>query len=278
MSDIKKMYNPDDVMEIIKNQLVELMQEDYEYYKNYNFKLANEQYYIDPEERKEPGLIFIVIKFLPADINYNQNVVPFTITAVSEHNGLEVCQKLLLEYAQTYNLIDDITEKDVTYNQTYTTPQVMSNFSEVYYGYRNTFFMSGTFLLSYNTNPSKLYYVLSETEKYPVNNITFSEDFVVQTDTQPFFNTNNFVKSIGKYGTHTINFAMYLINDSEEGNLCNKILEIIKGEKTNGVNETFKFEIVYNSGISYQKDFKLVSFSKSQNVGELPVISCTFTI
>lgn len=275
MSETKKMYNTEDVMNIIREQLVELMQEDYEYYKNYNIKLANEQYYVDPEERKEPGNIYIVIKFLPADINFNQNMVPFTITAVSEYNGLEVCQKLLLEYAQTYNLVDDFTENGITYNQTYTTPQVMSNFSNVYFGYRNTFFMSGTFLLSYNSNPSKLYYMFNGKE-YLVNNITFTEDYMAQLDTQPFFNTNNFATSIGKYGSHTINFTMYLTND--ESGLCNKILDIINNVTVNGVNETFTFKIDYKNGKECVKNFKLIGYSRTQNVGELPVISCSFTI
>lgn len=276
MSDIKKLYNTEDVMGIIKDQLVELMQEDYDYYRNYNIKLANEQYYIDPEERKELGNIYIVVKFLPADINYNQNVVPFTITAVSEHNGLEVCQRLLLEYAQTYNLVDDFTENGITYNQTYTTPQVMSNFSEFYYGYRNTFFMSGAFLLSYNSNPSKIYFIEGN-EEMIVNVITFSEDYMAQLDTQPFFNTNNFTTSIGKFASHTINFTTYLTDDGKNG-LCNKILDIINDVKVNGVNETFTFKIDYKNGRTCTKNFKLINYSRSQNVGELPVISCSFTV
>lgn len=273
MSNINKMYSPEDIMNIIKQQFVELMQEDYEYYKKYNIKLANEQYYIDPEDRKEPGNIYIVVKFLPADINYKQNIVPFSITAVSEHNGLEVCQKLLLEYAQTYNLIDDFTENGITYNQTYTTPQVTSNFTEVYFGYRNTFFMSGTFLLSYSINPSKIYYIDENNNEILVEAITFSEDFSVQTDTQPFFNTNNFTTSIGKYGTHTINFSTYLTDDV----LCNKVLDIVNGLITNGVDNSFVFKIKYKNDKFVERTYKLISYRRSQDVGQLPIITCSFT-
>lgn len=273
MSNINKMYSPEDIMNIIKQQFVELMQEDYEYYKKYNIKLANEQYYIDPEDRKEPGNIYIVVKFLPADINYKQNIVPFSITAVSEHNGLEVCQKLLLEYAQTYNLIDDFTENGITYNQTYTTPQVTSNFTEVYFGYRNTFFMSGTFLLSYSINPSKIYYIDENNNEILVEAITFSEDFSVQTDTQPFFNTNNFTTSIGKYGTHTINFSTYLTDDV----LCNKVLDIVNGLITNGVDNSFVFKIKYKNERFVERTYKLISYIRAQDVGQLPIITCSFT-
>lgn len=274
MNNINKMYKPEDIMNIIKEQLLELMQEDYEYYKNYNIKLANEQYYVDPEDRKEPGNIYIVVKFLPADINYKQNIVPFSITAVSEHNGLEVCQRLLLEYAQTYNLVNDFTENGITYNQTYTTPQVMSNFTEVYFGYRNTLFMSGTFLLSYSINPSKIYYIDENGEEILVEAITFSEDFSVQTDTQPFFNTNNFTTSIGKYGTHTINFSTYLTNDK----MCNKILDIVNGDIENGVNNSFIFKIKYdNKRENKTKTYKLINYRRTQDVGQLPIVTCSFT-
>lgn len=288
MNNINKLYSPQDIMNILQQQFVELMQEDYEFYRRYKIKLANEQYYVDPEDRKEPGNIYIVVKFLPADINYKQNIVPFSITAVSEHDGLEVCQKLLLEYAQTYNLVDDFTENGITYNQTYTTPQVTSNFSEIYFGYRNTFFMSGTFLLSYSINPSKFYYVAENGEEILVEAITFSEDFSIQTDTQPFFNTNNFTTSIGKYGTHTINFSTYLTDDGEieiiengekikKPLLCNKILDIVNGIIDNGVDNSFTFKLEYKNGRFVERTYKLINYRRSQDVGQLPIITCSFT-
>lgn len=286
-NDYSKMYNIDDIMEIIKSQMVEVMQNDYEYYRNYNIKLANEQYYVSPEDRKEPNIIYIVVKFLPADIMFNQNVIPITITAVSEYNKIEVCQRLLLEYAQTYNLINDIWNGEINYNQTYTTPQVMSNFSEVYYGYRNTLFMSGTFLLSYNSNPSKLYYIKEIEEngvfvekESLIDVINFSESFGIQMDSQPFFGTNNRTRSIGKFGTHTISFTVFLVNDE----ICKDVLKIVltdfndKNIITNDdINKTYKFKISYHYGQECIKNFKLVSFDKTNNAGEMPIASMTFS-
>ena len=286
-NDYSKMYNIDDIMELIKSQMVEVMQNDYEYYRNYNIKLANEQYYINPEDRKEPNTIYIVVKFLPADITFNQNVIPITITAVSEYNKIEVCQRLLLEYAQTYNLINDVWNGKINYNQTYTTPQVMSNFSEVYYGYRNIFYMSGTFLLSYNSNPSKLYYIKKIEEngvfvekESLIDVINFSESFTIQPDTQPFFGTNNRTRTVGKFATHTISFTMFLVDDV----LCNDILSIVLVdldddiEKENpDINSDFKFKISYQNDKKCIKKFKLVSFDKTNNAGEMPIASVTFT-
>jgi hypothetical protein len=279
-TEISKLYNIDDIMDLIYQQMLEIMRSDYNYYKNYNIKIANEQYYVSPEDRKEPNIIYIVVKFLPADVMFNQNIVPITITAVSEYNNLEACQRLLLEYAQTYNLQNDVWNGRINYDQTYTTPQVMSNFSEVYYGYRNTLFMSGTFLLSYNSNPSKLYYVDDEEGEILIDTINFTESFGIQIDSQPFFGTNNRTRSVGKFGTHTISFTMFLVDDV----LCNKILDIVlidfndKDINVNeDVNKTYKFKISYHYGQECIKNFKLVSFDKTNNAGEMPIISVTFT-
>lgn len=287
-NEYSKMYNINDIMNLIEKQMLEIMQEDYEYYKKYNIRLSNEQYYINPEDRKEPNTIYIVVKFLPADITFNQNVVPVTITAVSEYNKIEACQRLLLEYAQTYNLANDVWEGKINYDQTYTTPQVMSNFSEVYYGYRNTLFMSGTFLLSYNSNPSKLYYLKEKIindvtiiEEQLIDAINFSESFNIQMDSQPFFGTNNRTRSIGKFGTHTINFTMFLVDDD----ICNDILKIVLTDfndkdviSNEDINKTYTFKIVYRKeGQSCTKKFKLVSFDKTNNAGEMPIVSVTFT-
>lgn len=274
MNNENSLYDIKTIMDLIEEQFIQIMRNDYEFYKDYDIKLANEQYYVKPEDRKTPNKIYIVVKFLPGDINYNQNIIPITITAVSEYNKLNVCQKLLLEYAQVFNLVSDVSDNNINYNQTYTTPQTISNFSEVYFGYRDVFLMSGTFLLSYNTNSSSLTYVYTENEKEieeQVDAITFNDDLTVSLDTQPFFNTHNFTQSVGKYMTYTIHFGMYLVKN----NLCNKILQIIAGEED--IDYTFKFKIDYKDGFSYTKNFKLAGYSRSQDIGAMPVISCTFT-
>lgn len=275
MSNNQKMYSIDTIMEILEQQFMEIMRDDYEFYKDYDIELANEQKYVKSEDRKTPNKIYIVVRFLPAEINHNQNVIPFTITAVSEYNKIKACQKLLLEYAQTFNLKDDSTDDGIVYNQTYTTPQVMSNFSEVYYGYRDTLFMSGSFLLSYNINPSSFSYIYvnekgDETED-EIETITFAESVDFQLDTQPFYGSNNFTKSETKLVTRTINFSLYLVNDD----LCNKILDIVNGLEDPGYE--FMFKIEYKNGRSLIKPFKIANYSRNQDIGAMPIINVTFT-
>lgn len=270
-----KIYDNNDIMEIIRVQMISIMQNDYEYYKNYNIKLANEQYYVSPEDRDEPNTIYIVVKFLPAEITHNQNIIPITINAISEYNKIEACQRLLLEYAQYFNLKSDKGSKDFVYNQTYTTPQVMSNFSEVYYGFRNTFYMSGSFLLSYNSNPAEIYYIyedeLGDIQECMIDTITYVETVGFQLDSQPFFGTNNFSKSETRVATRTINFSVYLVDDP----LCNKVLDIFSEQADIGTD--FVFKIDFKNGRKLEKKFKLVNYSRNQDVGAMPIANLTFT-
>jgi len=146
----------DYVVDLIDEQFKAVMSTDVDFYSNFNFKIANEQYYV-PDEDREPNKIFIVIKFLPAEVDYGQDVIPLTIQAVSESNGLAAVQRLLLEYAQIFNL-NTLMRDGKTIYQSYTTPNVISNFDVVYDGFRSVFVMSGTVLISSNINRITLKY------------------------------------------------------------------------------------------------------------------------
>ena len=121
----------------------------------------------------------------------------------------------------------------------------------------------------------KVLYVSGEENE--VQCITLGVNFDIQLDSQPFFSTNNFTKSVGMYGTFTINFATYLTNT----NLINKALAVALkdlSKQPEGVNTNFNFDIVFKNGFKINNvNFKLVNFSIQQNLGEMPVASLTFT-
>lgn len=144
------------IIDLIKEQFDAVFSTDPEFYSKYNFEIVNEQYFV-PDEEREPNRIFIVIKFSAAEINYGQNIMPLTIQAVSECNGLLAVQRLLLEYAQFFNL-NTLIREDKTIYQNYTTPNVISNFDVVYEGFRSVLIMSGVILLSRNINRITLKY------------------------------------------------------------------------------------------------------------------------
>lgn len=154
------------VMGIIEDQFEQVMQTDQNYYKNYKFEISNEQFWVSEDDR-EANTIYIIIRFSPADIDYGQLIMPFTIQAISEENGLSAAQRLLLEYAQYFNLTikkDDINNKIIY--QSYTTPTVSSNYEIVYDGFRSIFMMSGSILLSKNINRTTLKYYNGDYAKF----------------------------------------------------------------------------------------------------------------
>lgn len=144
------------VVDIIKEQMDAVRMTDPDFYSNYNFDIENEQYFV-PDEEREPNRIYIVIKFSPAQIDYGQDIMPFTIQAVSEQNGLIAAQRLLFDYAQTFNLRTLLKDGKTIY-QNYTSPNVISNFEVIYDGFRSVLIMSGTILISSNINRITLKY------------------------------------------------------------------------------------------------------------------------
>lgn len=137
-----------EVINIIRNSLLEIMDNDYYYYKDYNVILAKEQEFIKLKQAK-PNSIYIVIKFGSASINFSQTVLPITLTAMSEQNKLDVCQKLLSDFVNKYNLE---TNEDSTIRQIYELPVVTSNFNKVFEGFRSILFVNGYFVISKNAN------------------------------------------------------------------------------------------------------------------------------
>lgn len=157
-----------EVVNIVKNALLEIMDEDYYYYKDYNVILAKEQEFIKLKQAK-PNAIYIVIKFGSASINFSQTVLPITLTAMSEQNKLDVCQKLLSDFVNKYNLE---TNEDSTIRQIYELPVVTSNFNKVFDGFRSILFVNGFFVISKNAN----FYEL-ESAKNDIN-YTYNEEYI----------------------------------------------------------------------------------------------------
>lgn len=145
------------ILNMIKTQLLELMDEEYNLYKDYNVIIAKEQ---DFDKHAKNGLkpktIYIVIKFGGASINYGQTVLPVTFTVLSEQNKCEIAQTLLTDYVNKYNLESN---QDLTIKQVYESPSVSSNFNIVYEGYRSILNVTAFFVISENANFFEYYYL-----------------------------------------------------------------------------------------------------------------------
>jgi len=286
----------DKMMEIIKKQFIIVMADDVDFYSHYNIILSNEQQYIKNEDR-DPKNIYIVAKFVPGSLNYGQVLYPVTFNALGEGNKLEVAQRLLLDYAQRFNLgkeeewYETWTDEDnqshtdhYIAKQVYTQPQVMSNFNTFTNEFRTLFYMTGAFLIGKNSLPitSVMYYTSDDVseEGIKIDFLSTSWDFSIQLDSQAFYGTDSRTKSKSKIGTLCFNLTVYAMSTP----LYNKIRAMAFHDKSNttaapkGIKEVFYFEITFADGFTTPRlEFHLSQATSPQTIGEFPVVNLTFT-
>lgn len=257
----------EEVIELLRKQFYLLMKKDEEL-QDLTLSLSTEQQFTKIKD-KSKDTIYIVVKFLEGTLNYNEKLLPFTITAISERNKFELCQKLLTTYAETYNLT---TNEDQTITQTYANPVITSNFVEIYEGYHNIIQMSGMMMITRNANSFQLSFKNESGEYEDVDTITNTFSFDNTLDTQPFFNSNNITQSKAKFGTITINATLYL-TDTE---LVNKVVKIAFKQLSNDTK--FSLKLKHKNGLELIEDFRLVNYTSEKAIGQLQVCSITFTI
>jgi hypothetical protein len=271
------MIDETQILNLIGVQIQTIIDNNQTDYEGYKFSITNEIMYVKDKQRLEalknnPKQIFIVIKFLPATINYGQVLMPVLINAIGEKNKLEKCYHLLMEYAETYNLEFNV---DKTIKQYYQSPTVLSNFNEIGDGFRSLISLSGTFQISENSNDFDLYfkYTVDEQEvSYLVPAISLNGSFDIQLESQAFYDVSERTTSTGKVGTFVINCTCYL-DDTELVNECLKI-----ATKQSSVNTTFNFDLVFKNGLSLEDEtFKMANFTFEKSIGNLPVCTITFT-
>lgn len=257
-----------ELINFLTQEIGMLVNSNKDFYGNTNFIVANEQAYINNLEKKE-NTIYIVVKFLQATMPYGQIVLPFNITAVSEENNIEKCQRLLFDFSQEYNLKNDSTGQ---IKQFYTTPVVLNNFNVVGKGFRSVLMINATFLISKNIlNIDKIQYKKDDGTYEDLEIINFNLNYENQIDTQAFSENGSKCISVGMIGVLSFNISLYF-NDNE---LTNKILDIMF--KNGQVNQTFTFRLTFKNGYDTGDiEYKLVNSPIVFNLGELPMASFTF--
>lgn len=317
------------------------------YYKGKEIKISSEQQFVKEKERN-PGKIYIVVKVGSTSLDFDQAILPITIVAISEKNSLEVCRNLLLDFVEKYNL--QWTKQDGI-REFWDTPAPISNFDEVYDGFRSTFYLTGSILISEGANFGELFYlsgydaklmdknnelksikltiknrlpfdkkyfethifgqkitynkeeetwywengefetqefvdfgdVLLEDGDYIIINkkwedthpISFVTGANINLDSQVFYNTKNFTKSIGMFGTSLLTLSTYLFDND----FCNKCLAVYLkdlNKEPDGVNTNFYLKVKFTNNIESEQIWKLVSFTLSTSVDEIPMVSMSF--
>lgn len=159
--------NYDEIKNMIKNNLIETMEDNYNFYQEYNVEVEVEQQFIK-KGKINPNTIYIVIRFGKAAVSFGQTVVPITMTAISEENKLNVCQRLFMDFSHKYNLKRN---DDSTIQQIYESPEVSTNFNYVFAGIRSTFVISGLLIISKNANFFTYYYLKDGALQTKIQNI-----------------------------------------------------------------------------------------------------------
>lgn len=234
-------------------------------YKDFSLVFSKEQAFISDKDVGK-NKIYIVVKFLSATMNYAQTIQPIVIEALSESNSIEVCDKLLFEYAEKNHLqMND----EKTVRLLYTKPSIVSNFNEVFDGFRSLFYLTGTLLISENSNMVEIFD--RDTQKV-VETLQSGCDCQIQLDTQVTYASNNFTKSKSRVGTRILSITAYLTDLEYQ----EKALKIFTEELP--VDTAFNFDVKFKNGLELKnKSWKLNSFGITQNIAEFPVIALLFT-
>lgn len=284
----------DKVMSILEKEFQYILDNDTVTYKGYNVVLTNEQQYVKKADRK-PKTIFIIVKFLNGSQDYGQQRQPYALNAVTEHNSLEVCQKLLMDFSEENNLrhnFEFIDESSESYSvkQTVSTVSSLSNFNEIFDGFRSVFYVSGTFLIGVNSNPvTKLEIAFNDGYEdilEEVEFLSFQYSFDTQPDSQPFYDTNNFNRTVNKIATLSVGFTMYAVNTK----FYNYVTDLVfddkwinpddesETERTLNIDKTFQLKIYFKNNPNKPKavNMKLVSVSDVQELRDFPANSFTF--
>lgn len=143
------------ILNTISNQLANIVLDNQEYYDGLEIEIEEEQMFVGEKEYNSPNTVYVIVSFLPAKIDYEQTAIPITIRVVCEQNSFERTRNLFNDYAYKYNLY---WNEDKTMQQVYELPSVLSNFNEVYEGFRTTLTMPGAILLAENGNDCTVQY------------------------------------------------------------------------------------------------------------------------
>ena len=278
------------LMSIISEQFQTIISEESDFYSGFKIIISNEQQFIKKKDQ-DINNIYIVVKFLSGNLNYGQKLTPVNFTVLGQGNKIDIVQKLLLDYAQTFNLGEEITIEPTVEDsnrylikQIYDQPQVSMNFNETFDNFRSLFMMTGAFLVGANSLPiTKIEYFdsASSTQGTEIKIISANTSFNIQLDSQAFYGTDSITTSKSKIGTLTINIVTYF----NEDDFCKKIRSIAfrikkngKLEVPNGIKEKFYFSITFSDGETVEKmEFSLASFQTMQSIGEFPLLTFTIT-
>ena len=211
-----------------------------------------------------PGNIYVVVKLLASSIAYDGRVQPVQLMVLSESNSLDIAKELMNEFATNNNLVSEIINGDLV-KQTYNTPVVVSNFTEVSYGFKSLIYVSGTLFILENIIDLTELKIDGETVKVS----SFNAVYAMTGNTQPV--SNNYISSTVKsVSTFSCGFTIPMIGTYEM--LLQKVLNIMSGNLSGNTSFAFNFNVTG----SLSETATAYSNTSTYNVGDVVIYNSNF--
>ena len=280
----------EDIIELIKEQFANIKENPSEGfdYSSINFVVSNEQMFMRIKDKK-PNMIYIVVRFSSAAINFGQATLPLELSVLGEANNIKTTQDFLNDFVSRYNLnsADNIT-------QLYMTPRAALNFNETYNEFRTLFSVTGTWVIGDNTirMAELAYYPLGgvsgeKPEIIPV--IAYNDSTENSLNPQPYPNTNGRTKSYGSFQTFAFSIVLYPDGSKK---LIQKLFKLKFGTSSSHQNDSFVFQLKFdNMDLDFENTnthtpvnttakwtYKCKNVDFTQKIGEIPVLNSTFTL
>lgn len=274
---------------------------------SFNIKRGNSQL--------EKGALYIVVKFGNGPINYATSVAPISLLTLGTANKVRPAQLLLSVFSSTWttknlnqdlqdgegNSLEDADTKQML--QVWNTPEIVTNFNEVYSEFRNLFRVSGNIVFgpsAVRVGTLTYYWGTGSTDYETINIMSFQDGYRASMDSQPFGNTEGFAQSETNFSTYTFAISTYLLNNHLSADLL-----AIRGfrnrnggsiSSTFGPNDKMRIQIKFTNGFdnfvnselnptqgdtvwsdNFFEYFKIVDSQIGQEIGGIPTVSITFT-
>lgn len=273
--------------------------------KDLNFYVSLEQAFLKSTEKIDPNGVYVAIRFSRASINFGSSMCNVYLAILGTANKVKPTQLFFSAYASRY------TNETILGNNTqqiWVTPNVQTNFNEFGQEFRNLYDVSGTLIIGNRTinvlNGVIIYkYGESAGDLEEIPFMAFQDNFRNNLAPQPFGNTHGFAKSETNFSSYSFTISTYLLDTQLAADCMHaKGFELASAtgsagqKKSNKLpNDDFELYIEFSNGYSnkntyryiednqektdstFFKIFKLVDCGMTNNYGEIPMFTVSFT-
>ena len=207
--------------------------------------VADEQNFAKMEQFT-PNTIYVVIKYLSSDIQYDAETMPIQILVLSEQDSLDKAKMLMNKFANDYNW-QIITDSGTWIKQQYSSPVVLNNYVEIGHGYRSVLYVSGTLYIMENIVDVKNVTI----DDKPVTPLSFNVSYSMSTNTQQIA-SDYIASSVKTVST----FALTMTIPMLESELVTKVMKILDEQNTFDGNNSFA--ISFECGLEQTENNQVV--------------------